>query len=558
MTLYRKAAILGAALAVGLISSPDARAQVTPVASKADPVVDESSPDPLTPPQKEAGPLTAPGAESAPASTKAIGEAEKSLTAAAARIVRELASGARGEKDDIEALAAYYGSGDARAIWVDGTAESPAATAARQELQRAADYGLDPAALRVPDVPGASADDLARFEARFGLAVQTYARHARGGRVDPPSLSRMIDMKPRLFEPRSVLAGIAGASDAAAYLRGLHPKHPGYHKLKDALVAARAEAAAPADTIQRIVVNLERWRWMPEDLGDFHVWDNVPEQYTRVMKNGKVVLQERIVVGKPNTPTPLFSADMKFVIFHPSWGVPGGIKANELGPQLRRASESSGWGFFAGGGEGAAAVLRRHDLRVSYAGRPVDPASVNWSSVDISKFHFTQPPGSKNVLGIVKFRFPNRFDVYMHDTPERHLFNQSNRTFSHGCMRVQNPVRLAEVLLDHDRGMTPQEIANVVAGRGQSEITLRTTIPVHITYFTATVDDAGKLHTHPDIYGQDGRVATALAGKQIALASAAPASDAPQGAASARKRVKTADGSAAKPTWNPFRELTGP
>ena len=194
---------------------------------------------------------------------------------------------------------------------------------------------------------------------------------------------------------------------------------------------------------------MERWRWMPENLGPFYVWDSVPEQMTKVYDEGKLVLAERIVVGKPETPTPMFSADMLFVIFHPSWGVPPGMKANELLPQLQQA----GGGFFGLFGGGAGAVLEAHGLRVMRGGQSVNPNSVTWTAATIHQYDFVQPPGPKNVLGMVKFRFPNKHNVYMHDTPERHLFGGGLRTFSHGCMRVQNPVRFAEVLLARDKGM---------------------------------------------------------------------------------------------------------
>jgi murein L,D-transpeptidase YcbB/YkuD len=256
--------------------------------------------------------------------------------------------------------------------------------------------------------------------------------------------------------------------------------------------------------VHRLIVNMERWRWLPEDLGAFYVWDSVPEQMTKVYDQGRQVLAERIVVGKPNTPTPMFSADMLFVIFHPSWGVPPGMKANELWPQLREA----GGGFFGIGG--ASSVLEGHGLRVTRGGQPVNPNSINWSSVNIQQFEFTQGPGPNNVLGIVKFRFPNKHNVYMHDTPERHLFGGAVRAFSHGCMRVQNPIRLAEVLLAYDKGWSADAVQTYVKRGG--EIKLTKPIPVHITYFTATVADDGKVQHWPDIYGLDARVASALDG----------------------------------------------
>jgi murein L,D-transpeptidase YcbB/YkuD len=226
------------------------------------------------------------------------------------------------------------------------------------------------------------------------------------------------------------------------------------------------------------------------------------------------VLSEEDRGGQTQLPTPVFSADMLLVIFHPSWGVPPGMKVYELGPQLKAAG-GGGW-FFSS--SGASAVLKGHGLLLSRGGQPVDPDSVNWATADVRSYDFTQPPGPKNLLGIVKFRFPNRHDVYMHDTPERHLFGGATRVFSHGCMRVQNPVRLAEVLLAHDKGWGTDKVQEYVRRGG--EIKLTTPIPVHITYFTAVVDDDGKLHYRPDVYGMDGRTATALEGRAVHMAAA--------------------------------------
>ena len=181
---------------------------------------------------------------------------------------------------------------------------------------------------------------------------------------------------------------------------------------------------------------MERWRWMPDHLGDFYVWDSVTEQYTRVFDHGKMLLMEKIVVGKPQTPTPTFSANMQFIIFNPEWGVPDGIKVNEIAPRLRSAGGGGGFFFFGGGG--SSEILQRlGGLRVSMNGHPVDPDSVDWAHVDIRRYQFIQGAGGKNVLGVVKFRFPNKHDVYMHDTPDRHLFGNAPRAFSHGCMRTQ-------------------------------------------------------------------------------------------------------------------------
>lgn len=266
--------------------------------------------------------------------------------------------------------------------------------------------------------------------------------------------------------------------------------------------------------IQRIVNNMERWRWLPEDLGGFYVWNNIPEFKTRAIKDGKQVYEERIVVGLPQWSTPIFSAQMKTIVFHPEWGVPDGIKQKELMPQLRRAGGGGDFfeSFFGGGGS-SSRVLQRHDLKVSFNGRQIDPDSVDWNSVDIRRFQFTQPSGPKNVLGIVKFLFPNKHDVYMHDTTAKELFKQNMRAYSHGCMRVNNPVKFAELLLAEDKGWSEGQVDARFTG-GANEVKIDKPIWVHTTYFTAVVDDTGKLNTISDVYGYESRVAAALSGKQ--------------------------------------------
>lgn len=256
--------------------------------------------------------------------------------------------------------------------------------------------------------------------------------------------------------------------------------------------------------IQKIIVNMERWRWMPREPGNFYVFNNIPEFTTRVFDNGRQVYREKIIVGKPKNPTPAFSADMQLIVFHPSWGVPNGIKKTEILPFLQRKTGLFGLGGFD------TRILKVHNLTVTKNGRPVDASKVNWDSVDIRQYHFSQAPGSKNVLGKVKFRFPNRHDVYMHDTPERHLFAQSRRAMSHGCMRVNKPRRLAEIILAHDQGWSKEKVGRSWSGRGKQSVQLEVPIPVHTAYFTATADENGNLRTFGDLYGHDRRVARAL------------------------------------------------
>jgi L,D-transpeptidase YcbB len=254
---------------------------------------------------------------------------------------------------------------------------------------------------------------------------------------------------------------------------------------------------------------MEKWRWMPEDLGSPYIMNNVPEFQTRFVKDGKELFKERIIAGLPEWATPMFSSQLEFVIFNPSWGVPDGIKVRELMPRIKKATGGdSFFDLFSGDGGGGARVLKAYGLVAYRNGQKVDPNSVNWNNTDIRSFSFTQPPGGQNPLGMVKFRFPNKHDVYMHDTTQRSLFSQSYRALSHGCIRVQNPRRLAEVILNEDRGWSPERVGQAVSF--SADITLEKKIPVHVVYFTAMVDDAGKVSTFGDIYGHDSRISKAL------------------------------------------------
>ena len=481
-----------------------------PAIAQTEPSVEQAEPDPLTPKKAQTGAPKAPGAPLSVAPANKPAEPSPIVVA----LLKSLPD-AKAHADDRKGLEAFYAENGGQLVWTSSEGYLPRAKAAIAELEKAADYGLDAKAFEVPASAGAFATPAAQADAELalGLAVLKYARHARGGRLDVKQISRMIDREPVPFEPKSVVAALSVSEDAGATLRRFHPQHKGFENLRLALINARKDAAHGQHE-QRILVNMERWRSMPDDLGAFHVLDNVPEQITRVVDNGKVVLMEKIVVGKPNTPTPQFSADMKFVIFHPSWGVPEGIKKNELGPLLRRASQNGGW-FFGFNSSGASNALARHGLKVYHGGREVNPDNVDWSRVNVTSYTFSQPPGVRNVLGVVKFRFPNRHDVYMHDTTEKHLFSAKQRAYSHGCMRVQNPLKLAEIILAHDKGWGAEKVHSLVKQGGTSEITLEKSIPVHVTYFTASADESGKLELHGDLYGLDGRIASALTGKQV-------------------------------------------
>ncbi|MGQ0673250.1 MAG: L,D-transpeptidase family protein [Hyphomicrobium sp.] len=493
-------------------------------------------------------------------------------------------------KDDVAAALAFYGNRSGTGLWTAADGLNAKAKAVVAEFGKAGDWGLASKDFDIPQLTAGQTtpDGLGDAEARLTLSALKYARFAKGGRIDPQSLSRIWDQVAPIKDPSAVLDAMATREEADSYLRHLHPQHEQFNRLRKALLDIRgpAEPEAPIDPVllvklpkgsslkpgadhadvvllrqrlkvpaeagakdtlydpklvdavksyqkdkgleaggwlnqatrnalntegeakkpnagrdeQRIVLNMERWRWMPENMGAFHVWDNIPEYMVRVIRDGREIHRDKIIVGQTSWPTPVFSADMLYVIFNPEWGMPNGIKMKELKPRL----QASGGGFFDtlfGGGGGS--VIRAYGLRVSYNGRVIDPDSVDWSNANLANYSFVQPAGAKNPLGVVKFRFPNKHDVYMHDTPERELFGRSTRALSHGCIRVNNPLRFAELLLEHD------------GSSGRGHVNLKTPIPVHISYFTAIVEDDGKISTFGDIYGHDTRLSAALGGKPI-------------------------------------------
>ena len=274
------------------------------------------------------------------------------------------------------------------------------------------------------------------------------------------------------------------------------------------------EAAAPQvsgqQKIDLLLVNMERYRWLPQDLGSFYVKVNIPAFKVSVKGDEGTVWESRVVVGKTHTQTPIFNDEMEEIVFRPNWYVPNSIKTNEIAPYLRR-----GGGFFGGGWD--TSVLKRQGLRIrGVSGRDIDPDTIDWGRSDIRRYEVYQPPGPRNVLGLVKFRFPHSHDVYLHDTTQKHLFANAVRAESHGCMRVQNPDQFATVLLKHDQDWTAARVSSAMqSGANANKILLKQNIPVYLTYFTAVVDENGKLQQHRDLYGHDRRMVAALNGRPI-------------------------------------------
>ncbi|MFM8746922.1 MAG: murein L,D-transpeptidase [Aestuariivirga sp.] len=253
-----------------------------------------------------------------------------------------------------------------------------------------------------------------------------------------------------------------------------------------------------ASNIDRLRDNMERLRWLPRELGRKYVFVNQPAFEAKVIEDGRQVWATRVIVGKPNTQTVSFHDEMELVVFNPSWGVPPSIIAGEYLPKLRRDP----------------AYLDRMGFKVvNQQGKVVPSRSVNWAAYGRKvPYGIHQPPGEKNALGEVKFLFPNRHNIYMHDTPARELFEDEVRAFSHGCVRVQNPREFAAVVLGWNAG----EVAAHIASKGSETIKLKTKLPVYIAYFTAWPDSAGNMRYFNDIYGRDKAMETARSATVVA------------------------------------------
>ena len=244
--------------------------------------------------------------------------------------------------------------------------------------------------------------------------------------------------------------------------------------------------------IQQVATNLQRWRWMPDQLGERHFIVNIPYFHLIAREAGKPVMDIRVVVGKPGNNTPIFSEDMETVVFSPYWNIPDTIAENETAPAVARDPN----------------YLERQGIEIlrvtSQGSATVNAADVDWDSPESVKgLVFRQKPGDGNALGHVKFLFPNPHNVYLHDTPADALFAKPGRAFSHGCIRVEEPETLAKYVLKGYSEWDDQAIFAAMRAGVEKHVKLKQTIPVHIAYFTAWVDDNGGLHFQPDIYGYD-------------------------------------------------------
>ena len=416
-------------------------------------------------------------------------------------------------KPEQAAVGAFYRERSYQPIWSANGVALPRTRAAVEYLGKVAVEGLDPRDYPTPDFSRdmneqtAAANDL-----QLTASILKYARHASAGRVSFTRVSGAILYPAHAADPAQVLTQVSSAENVADVLASFEPQHPGFKALKAQLAkemgapAAQTAASQPetskkhrkaenqnrrSDITGTLIANMERWRWLPRNLGNAYVVVNVPDYSLSVTDKGKQIWRTRIVVGKPGEmATPLLSETMKYLTINPTWNVPPSIIRNEYLPALERDPDA----------------LERIGLKVSHN---------RDGSVRVY-----QPPGDRNALGRIRFNFPNPFLVYQHDTPNKHLFAQDKRALSHGCMRVQSPEQYAEVLLSlsqPNEGYTPARIKSLY-GDEERTINLKSPIPVHVTYQTAFVDQTGQLNLRQDIYGLDAAVLKLMRGGERLIA----------------------------------------
>ena len=523
------------------------------------------------PPATAAAPAAEPAKEPVKAASSVPAEdqpvADKLREALAGKSLRTF-----DRKTERTAVEKFYSSREYAPVFTQAGKLTDTGKGVIARLKDAASDGLNPADYPVPDFTAATSPDaLADAELKLAASMLDYARQAQSGRMHWSQVSADILYPDHPTDPAEVLANVTAAKDASAALDSYNPPHKLYRELKAKLAELRGQgdgpmiyvaegpalafrpgtkkqpAVAPEDPrvpqlraklgisenpddahydakvaaavrkfqesaelkatgvlddrtvkainspkrdrqIDTVIVNMERWRWLPRQLGassigNAYVILNIPDYTLKVMQNGAPVWTTRVVTGKPgNHATPLLTETMKYITVNPTWNVPPSIVYGEYLPALQQDPT----------------VLQRMGLKLE-------------QNRDGS-VHISQPPGEANALGRIRFNFPNKFLVYQHDTPDKHLFARDERAFSHGCMRVQNPDQYASVLLNitmPNEHYTPERLRGMY---GSSEIDLKfpTPIPVNITYQTAFVDDAGKLQLRKDVYGRDAAMLSLL------------------------------------------------
>lgn len=568
---------LAAALVMFVAAGPAAAQTLAPEDTPAA-AQSEETPAPAT----DAAPTASPQAP-APAPPQALSEMGVAVQKVLAALPPEASDEDRNER---AAIVEFYANRANEPVFVAPTGVTPPVVQAKAEFANAAAWGLEPRDFALPDVPSAqdgaaplSPDARAEAEIKFALTLQLYARYARGGRIIHPGgqLNSNLDRRPQFAKPSEVIAGFAAAPDAAAYLRGLHSRHPQFEKLRQRYLVAKgnprtvAKLEGGADLVpgatdsrvpalrqrlgltagaaaenayddelkaavvffqkdrqlsrddgvvdeatraalnktepveaRRLLANMEQWRWMPANLGDLYLIANVPEFMINLYKNGEVIFTERIVAGEVGKQTTIYSRPLRHIVLRPKWRVPESIKVKELWPSLR----------------GSGGLMTQYGLQLETKdGQPLNWRTMNWRTEDIRNYEVTQPPGRISVLGNVKFSFPSPHTIFMHDTPDKWMFNSAQRTLSHGCLRLRNPMKLVEILLKEDKGWDRAKIDELSSsGPLNNEVPMEKRIMMHLTYFTVWVSDDGKVKQFADVYGHEKRITQALEGKWSQIA----------------------------------------
>ncbi|MBV1700927.1 MAG: L,D-transpeptidase family protein [Hyphomicrobiales bacterium] len=485
--------------------------------------------DPAAPPAPDA--KDAPGAQAnvplAPDATAEVKAALDNLPQALPLRARPLraTNALNGQQQSLQAI---YSQNGFVPLWRDHDNWSAAALSLVARLHKANRDGLDIWQTPVPDLSPArnpeSGATLAFKDIALTRAIMNYGWQAAGGRVNPRRISNFIlrETKPPAYGELVASLRAAGGQ-AGDTLRQLNPQSHGYVALRakfDALLPASTlvsqtntplvtpvsildgdhphdplamtaqekrssrqvaalghtpwnDYAATKATLQ---ANMEFWRWMPRDLGAQRIEVNIPEFMVRLQQDGIVTDESRVVVGKPKTPTPLFSNAVQYIIINPYWIVPQSIIRKEFLPKLAQNPN----------------YLAQEGFEVREVGDHLD---------------VRQPPGPHNALGHIKFIFPNNESVYLHDTSSRGLFTSRVRAFSHGCVRLSNPFLMAEKILA--KGYTQQRLQAMV-GKKQHFLRPPAPVQIHLEYFTARVDSQGQLQISNDIYGFERSVKGAL------------------------------------------------
>jgi murein L,D-transpeptidase YcbB/YkuD len=524
------------------------------------PATEQQAPtvEPMAAPPADA---VTPGEAPPPDPLASLDPADRPVAEKIRDILAAKSDGIFASRNERAAVEAFYQGRNLASLWLDKGVLNERAKAAIARLQMAEADGLEVSDYRTPKFDGLSTDALAEADLKLTQKVLTFARHLQAGRIPYSRMSRNIQLPQVAPEPAAILAKMATAEDVDKALDEFSPPQEAYRRLKAKLAELRGKSAGAehpiadgpllklngknsmqdarlpslrarlglsgnasdsydasvaaavqkfqqanelpatgnldartvkalngggghARQIELIIANMERWRWYPRDLGANHVVVNEPDFMLKVVHDGAQVWTTKVVIGDVNggKQTPLLSETMKSITVNPTWNVPPSILYGEYLPALARDPT----------------VLARMGLSVSY-GR------------DGSVVHVSQPPGGNNVLGRLRFNFPNRFLVYQHDTNEKFMFAHEVRTFSHGCMRVQDPGKYAEVLLNLARPNEHWTAERVLRMYGEQDLQLpAAAIWVHVTYQSAFVDDAGRLQLRHDVYGLDSRTIAAI------------------------------------------------